>query len=127
MSATVLDATAVLALLQNEPGSERVAALLPTAVISTVNLAEVVGKLAEVGMPEPTIQTVLGELGLRTIPFDEALAFRAGLLRPATSDYGLSLGDRACLALGQHLRVPVLTADRMWKSLKLDVVVHLIR
>lgn len=61
MNAMVLDATAVLALLQNEPESERVAALLPTAVIRTVNLAEVVGKLAEVGMPEPTIQTVLGE------------------------------------------------------------------
>lgn len=127
MNETVLDATAVLALLQNEPGSERVAALLPTAVISTVNLAEVVGKLAEAGMPEATIQTVLAELGLRTIPFDEALAFRAGLLRPATSDYGLSLGDRACLALAQHLHRPVLTADRTWKTLKLDVVVHLIR
>lgn len=64
---------------------------------------------------------MLGELGLTVIPFDEDLALRTGLLRPATSDYGLSLGDRACLALGQHLHRPVLTADRMWKTVKLGV------
>ncbi len=127
ISQTVLDATAVLALLHDEPGEERVASLLPTAVISTVNLAEVAGKLAESWIPERAVKTVVGELGLQVIPFDEALAFRAGLLRPATSDYGLSLGDRACLTLGQHLRKPVLTADRMWKTLKLDAVVGLIR
>jgi PIN domain nuclease of toxin-antitoxin system len=124
---TVLDATAVLALLNDEPGADLVASLLQTAVISTVNLAEVVSKLAEAGMPEPTIRTVISELGLKTVSFDETLAFRAGLLRPATSKYGLSLGDRACLALGQHLRKPVLTADRMWRSLKLNVGVRLIR
>lgn len=127
MSATVLDATAVLALLNDEPGARTVVSLLPRAVISTVNLAEVVGKLAEAGMPEGMIQTVLGHLGLVVIPFDEALAVRTGLLRPATSDYGLSLGDRACLALGQHLRRPVLTADRMWKTVKLDVEIQMIR
>lgn len=127
MSETVLDATAVLALLNDEPGADLVASLLQTAVISTVNLAEVVSKLAEAGMPEPTIRTVISELGLETVPFDETLAFRAGLLRPSTSEYGLSLGDCACLALGRHLRKPVLTADRMWRSLKLDVVVRLIR
>jgi PIN domain nuclease of toxin-antitoxin system len=124
---TVLDATAVLALLNDERGADRVASLLQTAVISTVNLAEVVSKLAEAGMPEPIIRTVINELGLKTVPFDETLAFLAGLLRPATNEYGLSLGDRACLALGQHLRKPVLTADRMWRSLKLDVAVRLIR
>lgn len=127
MNETVLDATAVLALLNDERGADRVASLLQTAVISTVNLAEVVSKLAEAGMPEPIIRTVINELGLKTVPFDETLAFLAGLLRPATNEYGLSLGDRACLALGQHLRKPVLTADRMWRSLKLDVAVRLIR
>jgi PIN domain nuclease of toxin-antitoxin system len=127
MRATVLDATAVLALLNDEPGAGKVASLLPQAVISAGNVAEVVGKLAEAGMPEETIKTVLGELGLTVIPFDEDLAFRTGLLRPATSDYGLSLGDRACLALGRHLHRPVFTADRMWKTLKLDVEVQMIR
>jgi PIN domain nuclease of toxin-antitoxin system len=127
MRETVLDATAVLALLNEEPGAGTVASLLPQAVMSTVNLAEVVSKLAEAGMPEGTIKSVLGDLGLTVIPFDEDLALRTGLLRPATSDYGLSLGDRACLALGQHLHRPVLTADRMWKTLKLSVDIQMIR
>jgi ribonuclease VapC len=127
MNDTVLDATTVLALLNNEPGAAKVAARLSRAVISTVNLAEVVGKLAEAGMPEETIHTVLGELGVTVIPFDEALAFSTGFLRPKTSRYGLSLGDRACLALGQHLGRPVLTADRMWNRMKLDVDVQMIR
>lgn len=127
MNETILDATTVLALLNDEPGAAKVASLLPGSAISTVNLAEVVSKLAEAGMPEETIKTVLGELGLIVIPFDESLAFSTGFLRPATSRYGLSLGDRACLALGQQLNRPVLTADRMWKTVKLDVEIQLIR
>jgi ribonuclease VapC len=127
MKKTVLDATAVLALLNDEPGAGTVASLLPQAVISTVNLAEVVGKLAETGMPEAMIKSVLTELGLMVMPFDEDLALSTGLLRPATSDYGLSLGDRACLALGQHLRRPVLTADRMWKTVTLGIEIQMIR
>lgn len=78
-------------------------------------------------MPEETIKTAQGELGLTVIPFDEDLAFRTGFLRSATSDYGLSLGDRACLALGQHLRRPVLTADRMWNTVKFGVEIEMIR
>jgi ribonuclease VapC len=93
MNQTVLDATAVLALLNDEPGARTVASLLSQAVINTVNLAEVVGKLAEAGMPEGTIKTMRGELGVMVIPFDEDLAFRTGFLRPATSHYGLSLGE----------------------------------
>lgn len=127
MKETVLDATAVLAVLNDEPGAEKVAPLLPRAVMSSVNLAEVVSKLADAGIPNETIQTVIGELGITVIPFDEPLAFSTGFLRATTSDYGLSLGDRACLALGKHLHQPVLTADRMWSTLKLDVTIQLIR
>ncbi len=127
MKETVLDATAVLAVLNNEPGAEKVAPLLPRAIMSSVNLAEVVSKLAEAGIPEATIHTVIGELGITVIPFDEPLAFSTGVLRPTTSAYGLSLGDRACLALGKHVHRPVLTADRMWSTLKLDVTIRLIR
>ncbi|MBX3301188.1 MAG: type II toxin-antitoxin system VapC family toxin [Nitrospira sp.] len=127
MKDSVLDATAVLAVLNDEPGAEKVVPLLPRAVMSTVNLAEVVSKLADAGMPEETIHTVIDELGIMVIPFDEPLAFSTGFLRPATSDYGLSLGDRACLALGTHLHRPVLTADRMWSTLKLDVAIQMIR
>jgi ribonuclease VapC len=95
--------------------------------MNTVNLSEVVSPLADAGMPEETIQMVLSELGITVIPLDEPLAFSTGFLRPATSAYGLSLGDRACLALGKPVHRPVLTADRMWSSSKLDVTIHLIR
>jgi ribonuclease VapC len=127
MNDTVLDATAVLALLNDEPGAGIVASLLPRAAISTVNFAEVVGKLADAGMPEGTIETALGELGLTAIPFDENLAIQTGLLRPVTGSHGLSLGDRACLALAQQLGRPAVTSDRMWKTLKLDVEIRMIR
>jgi PIN domain nuclease of toxin-antitoxin system len=124
---TVLDATALLALLQEEPGAETVAEAIPQSSISAINLAEVVGKLVDAGMPEEAVRTALAGLGIEVIPFDEDLAYRTGLLRPLTSPYGLSLGDRACLALGQRLGRPVLTADRVWASLKVGVKVRVIR
>lgn len=127
MKETVLDATALLALLQEEPGAETVAEAIPQSSISAINLAEVVGKLVDAGMPEEAVRTALAGLGIEVIPFDEDLAYRTGLLRPLTRPYGLSLGDRACLALGQRLGQPVLTADRVWASLKVGVKVRVIR
>ena len=127
MKPTVLDATALLALLNDEPGAESVAGYLSEAAISAVNLAEVIGKLAEKGMPEADIHTALAALGLDIVPFDEDLAYRVGVLHPHTKKLGLSLGDRACLALGQHLSRPVLTADRIWSRLKIGVEVVNIR
>lgn len=127
MKETVLDATALLALLQEEPGAETVAEAIPQSSISAINLAEVVGKLVDAGMPEEAVRAALTGLGIEVVPFDEDLAYRTGLLRPLTSPYGLSLGDRACLALGQRLGRPVLTADRVWASLKVGVKVRVIR
>lgn len=127
MKEAVLDATALLALLQEEPGAETVAEAIPQSSISAINLAEVVGKLVDAGMPEEAVRTALAGLGIEVVPFDEDLAYRTGLLRPLTSPYGLSLGDRACLALGQRLGRPVLTADRVWASLKVGVKVRVIR
>lgn len=127
MKHVVLDATAVLALLQGERGADRVEAALHGAVIGAVNLAEVVGKLAEAGMSEEAVHMTLGSLELEVVPFDEDLAFRAGLLRLRTRSYGLSLGDRACLALAQRLGKPALTADRAWATLKLGIETDLIR
>lgn len=126
-SAAVLDASALLALLNQEPGGERVASVLPDAVIGAVNLSEVVAKLAERGMPEPAIRSALDGLALTVHPFEGELAYATGMLRPATQSLGLSLGDRACLALGGLLSLPVLTADRSWKTLRLGVKVHAIR
>ena len=127
MADVVLDASALLALLNTEPGSEEVERTIPGAAISTVNLSEVVAKLVEAGMPEEAVRSVLGGIGLEIHPFDVELAFQTGILRPQTRALGLSLGDRACVALGLQLKAPVLTTDRNWKSLDVGVEVRAIR
>lgn len=127
MADAVLDASAVLALLQDEPGSDLVAARLPGATISAVNLSEVVAKLADAGMPESEIRRALGPLGLEVRAFDEQDAIAAGLLRPSTKALDLSLGDRACLALGVVLSRPVVTTERAWTKLKIGADVVLAR
>lgn len=127
MSNVVLDASALLALLNEEPGAEEVEKTIPGAVIGAVNLSEVVAKLAEGGMPEAAIQAALAGLELDIVPFDAPLAYRAGLLRVSTRSLGLSFGDRACLALGLQRGAPVLTTDRPWKELTLGVEIRAIR
>jgi PIN domain nuclease of toxin-antitoxin system len=126
VSDVVLDASAVLALLQDEPGGNRVLESLPGALICSVNLSEIVAKLAELGMPESDIRLALS-LGLEVVSFDEALAFSAGALRSATRAAGLSLGDRACLALARSRALPALTTDRAWRDIDVDVDVEVIR
>ena len=128
MSDAVLDSSALLALLNSEPGEDVVAqAISRGAAIGAVNLAEVIAKLAEVGLPEAAIHGALDPLGLTLVDFDADLAYRAGLLRPLTRSAGLSLGDRVCLALAQRLSLPAITADRNWASLALGITVTLIR
>ncbi len=128
-AAYVLDASAVLALLNQEAGDKIVAAALgnPGTVISAVSYAEVVGKLANIGMPEDAIRAALEPLGLNVRGFDNELAVDSGLLCPATRNYGLSLGDRCCLALARHVHLPALTADKAWAELKVGVKVKVIR
>ncbi len=123
----VLDASALLALLRAEPGSDKVAQTIPGAVIGTVNLSEVVSKLIERGVPDPIVRSVLRQVELEIHPFSEELAYQAGNLRRTTRSAGLSFGDRACLALGQQLAAPVLTTDRNWKDLDVGVEVQVIR
>jgi ribonuclease VapC len=127
MNKVVLDASALLALLNAEPGSEEVESAIPGAAISTVNLSEVVAKLVENGMPEDAVRSVLGDIELDVHPFDLETAYRAGSLRKQTRKLGLSFGDRACLAFGSRLGLPVLTTDRNWKSLEVGVEVRVIR
>lgn len=117
MSGAVLDSSAVLALILEEPGAERVVTYLPGAKLSAVNLGEVVAKLRDLGMPEQTIEAILDGLQVDIRPHDRADALSAGFLRPATRAAGLSLGDRACLALAASLGLPAITADRSWQSI----------
>ena len=114
----VLDASALLALLNGEPGAERVAtAVRAGSAMSAVNYSEVVAKLDEAGMPAAEIRGALEPLELDVVAFDRALAYRAGEMRSATRKLGLSLGDRACLALAQYDGLPALTAERAWSKL----------
>ena len=110
----VLDSSALLAALLEEPGAAEVEAVLDQALISTVNLAEVVAALARGGNPHEEVRAILADLALAAIPADEATAIDAGLLRAATDQAGLSPGDRFCLALAARLSAPVLTADPAW-------------
>ncbi|MGQ0569088.1 MAG: type II toxin-antitoxin system VapC family toxin, partial [Armatimonadota bacterium] len=127
VSEIVLDASALLAILSREPGSERWTEAVAGAKISAVNLSEVIVKLTDLGMAEDDIRRVIEPIDLDVIPFDDAGAWDAGLLRPSTRAAGLSLGDRACLALGQCTKLPVLTADQAWKSLRIGVQIRLVR
>ena len=128
MSSVVLDASAVLALLGGESGSEKLTfEVLNDAICSTVNLAEVQGKLVGRGI-EAEVAWQAATSALRaSVPFTDEHAKIAGSLITRTKSAGLSLGDRACLALAISLNVPVYTADRSWKDLKIGVRVHSLR
>lgn len=127
LGAVTLDASALLALLNAEPGAERVAALLDDAVISSVNLAEVIGKLRLAGMPAAACHEAMQTLALPIVAFSETLAYLAAELEIDTRRLGLSFGDRACLATSKHLGRCAITADRQWLKLKTDIEIHSIR
>ena len=127
MSDVVLDASALLAAINNEPGGERVKPLLRRALVSSVNLSETAAVLLAIGVAATTVRSGLSQLGVTTVPFDDALAFAAADLRPLTRPAGLSFGDRACLALALQRQLPVLTADRAWTRVGLGLEVRLIR
>ena len=127
MSEVVVDASAILALLNQETGSEEVLRFIGKAAISTVNLSEVIAKLADAGIPEEDIRQIISHLNLEVIDFNKEQALKAGMLRPNTKSIGLSFGDRACLALAIFLNQPVLTTDRLWGSINVGVEVRVVR
>ena len=127
MASAVLDASVVLAHIRQESGSDCVDELAAEALISAVNLAEIFAKLAERGLSQDQADMIVYRYRLEVVPFDEDLARQTGALRPATKALGLSLGDRACLALAQRARLPILTADRSWAKLDLGIPIKVVR
>ncbi len=128
MNEIVLDASAVLSVIQHERGAERLTAdMLINAVISAVNLAEVQSKLVKNGIsPEQGWNDAL-DLVPSVEPFSADHARIAGDLITHTEKYGLSLGDRSCLALAIALNAPVYTTEKIWKDLKVGIPIHVIR
>lgn len=123
----IADSSAILALLKQEPLGKLDPRRLFRATISAVNLSEVLERLCAGGLSESEADEAVAALNLRVADFDEAQARLAAHLRPRTRRAGLSLGDRACLALGLHLGRPVITADRVWTSLDIGVEVIAVR
>ncbi|WP_299845797.1 type II toxin-antitoxin system VapC family toxin [uncultured Jannaschia sp.] len=120
MSKVVLDASAVLAMLREEPGADLVATHIGRAAISAVNLQEVAKELLREGASVKTARAVLDELSLDVHPHDAEAAYSAAALYPQTKQHGRGLGDRACMALGVAMNVPVLTADREWRNVVVE-------
>ncbi len=129
MTRIVLDASALLAMLLGERGGDRVKAMLDGALLSVVNLAEIVSYYAKLGASRGDIEAMLRPLPIRVVPVEAALSYEAGMLRKLTVQGGLSLGDRYCLALAKRENVPALTAERRWPDIAAAacVAVELIR
>ena len=114
----VLDASAVLALIRDEPGGDKVAERIGRAAISAVNLQEVAKELINSGLDERTARELVGELRLAVEHHTADDAYAAAALHDATKEYGRGLGDRTCMALAMRLDLPALTTDREWKKIK---------
>lgn len=126
-SPIVLDASALLCLLNDEAGADRVANILTRSVIGATNLGEVVSKLRERGLTLAEVQEVLGGLHLDVRPLSAAQAMTIGDLRPATRPLGLSLGDRACLALAIELGAELYTTDAALARAEVSIAVTNVR
>ena len=122
-----LDASALLALLFREKGQEHVAAVIDHSCISAVNVSEVIGRFVRDGREATEALQLIGALPIEIVPFGMADATLTASLLPATRQLGLSLGDRACLALAISRRIGAITADHPWLELDLPIEIVCIR
>jgi PIN domain nuclease of toxin-antitoxin system len=127
VNSVVLDASAIIAFLRQEPGAAIVGEYLTDGMASAVNIAEVGTRLSDLDMGDAQIRRSISVLGLEIKPFDLEAAYAVAMMRAKTRNKGLSLGDRACLALANQLGIPAFTADRVWAELDIDVDIQLIR
>jgi ribonuclease VapC len=127
MSRYVYDTSALLAIILDEPGAEVAKATIANAMMSTVNVAEIVSRALDKGIPVEKTERFLMSHGIEFVDFDAEMARTAGAMRTATRSRGLSLGDRACLALAIHENAAAVTADRSWADLDLPCKIELIR
>ncbi|AIL13723.1 hypothetical protein IM40_09925 (plasmid) [Candidatus Paracaedimonas acanthamoebae] len=116
----VLDSSALLALLKNEQGAEIVESLLGNIIMSSINVSEVATVLLDSEMTLQECQDTVLPFISAIVPYDEEQAFLAADLRKQTKAYGLSLGNRACIALGQKMQLPIYIADKIWNELQLE-------
>ena len=127
MSRAVLDSSAILAVLLNEPGQDVVAGYKGDALVSSINLAEIAAKFADRGAVPAEWLYPFSLMRLEVVAFDEDQALASGQLRQSTRRLGLSLGDRACLQLAAMRGLPAVTADRAWGELEVGVEVRVVR
>jgi len=128
MAAVVFDASAILALLSDEPGADRVEPYVGDGLLSAVNFHEVIKELLRRGIPIETAVELLDALHLDVRPHDQHDAIAAARLYPATRHFGCGLGDRTCMALAIAENLPAITADRMWRKVEANgLKVQLIR
>ena len=127
VSRAVLDASALLALVQGETGAEKVGPMIPHAAMSAVNYCETVQRLRRGGMPLEVITQVLTPLVADPVAFDRETAYVAAAIYEKTRGLGISFGDCACLALAMMRSVPAVTADRRWNDVDVGVKVIQIR
>lgn len=127
MKPRVLDASAVLAWLWQEEGNARIGELLAgqRCLLGSVNLAEVASKALDKGLPKEQMGELLSSLDVEIVPYSQEEALETALLRPPTRKLGLSLGDRACLALAKARGAVAVTADRTWMKLDADIGVEI--
>lgn len=124
----VFDASAIMALLDKEPGSEEITRFLESSLVSTVNLAEVLQKAEHRGMPRASVRALIENAEIGIVPFDDDMAQMTAELWTTTRRRGLSLADRACLALTAAVNGIAVTTDTGWAGLDIDGVnIHVVR